>query len=106
MSSTEGGGLAVQPGLLETEAGVLNAAAIAVEAALGQARGPLAEGCAALPGWQSAAALADCLAAWEQRLGVLVRALDGHADSLRATARNYREVDTGAASRLLAAAHR
>ncbi|MHA6762521.1 hypothetical protein [Streptacidiphilus sp. PAMC 29251] len=94
---SDGSGVLVHPEALDAEAGVFNAAALAVESGAQRARAALAETGAALAGWSSGAALADCAAAWAQCLSGLSAALDRDADGLRATARNYREADAGAA---------
>ena len=98
---SDGSGVLVQPEVLDAEAGVFNAAALAVESGAQRARAVLAGAGAALPGWSTGAALGDCAAAWAQCLSGLAAALDRDADNLRASARNYREADAGAARQLL-----
>ncbi|WP_042407802.1 type VII secretion target [Streptacidiphilus carbonis] len=93
MGVGEAEGLAVRPEALEAEAGALNSAALQVESAVRGWLGEVAGAGGALSGWRTGGALEEWGAAWGGRLGALVAALDGHADRLRASARNYREAD-------------
>jgi uncharacterized protein YukE len=95
----DGSGVLVRPAALDTEAGVLQAAASAVGSGARRARQSLTAAAAGLRGWRTGAALDDCAAAWTQCLAVLAAALDREADDLRATARNYRVADAEAARR-------
>ena len=93
MELVEGGGLAVRPEVLEAEASALNSAALRVESAVRGRLGEVAAAGGALAGWRTGAALEECATAWAARLAALAAGLDGHGERLRATARNYREVE-------------
>ena len=95
MELVEGGGLAVRPEVLEAEASALNSAALRVESVVRGRLGEVAVAGGALAGWRTGVALEECAAAWAIRLAALAAGLDGHGDRLRATARNYREVEAG-----------
>jgi uncharacterized protein YukE len=96
----DGTGLSVRPEVLDAEAGVFAAAALAVDSGTQRTRAALAAGADGLAGWRSGAALDDCAVAWAQCLSTLSAALDGDADNLRVTAGNYRAVDAALARQL------
>lgn len=94
-SVRRGSGVLVHPEVLDEEAGAFNAAALALETGARRVGPALDAAGAGLPGWRTGVALDHCAAAWTACLTGLAAELDSHAEDLRATARNYRTVDTG-----------
>ncbi|GAA1985368.1 WXG100 family type VII secretion target [Kitasatospora viridis] len=99
-------GFQVQPDQLADGAAEARSVAARLPAQADRLTAAVRNAAAGLPGWRTAAALADCAAAWHELLATLARELAQQAEKLDDTARHYRAGDRSATDAFLPAGHR